>query len=129
MISKDIVRNLLTLSGISPFDAFTRNELLLVASHVRPRSFAPGETMMAGGAVADRLIVVTKGEAKLGSQRAPQLFDAASALFGLPVAGDYVAGEDGVEALCLAKPHLFTIARDCPDFVLGLAADAGGDAK
>ncbi len=24
--------------------------------------------------------------------------------------------------LCLAKPHLFTIARECPDFIVGLAA-------
>jgi hypothetical protein len=54
------------------------------------------------------------------------VFDAAGLLFGLAAARDYVAGPDGLEALVIAKPHVFTIARECPEFVVGLRDLAGG---
>lgn len=122
MICAQTARNCLALSQCAPFDRLTPEELLLIASHVHPRSHAPGEVILPGGPVADRLVVVVAGSARLADQPAPPVFDAQSALFSLPVSADYIAGHEGAETLSLAKPHLFTIARECPDFIVGLAA-------
>lgn len=128
MISADVLRNALALGVRTPFDRLTESELLLVARHVHRRQFRPGELMLTGGMNAEWLFVLLTGDARVEGSAAPGLFDASSALFGLPVRADHLAGENGAEALCLAKPHLFTIARECPDFIVGLAANAGAQA-
>lgn len=122
MITAQIAESYLALGRCAPFDRLTTAELLLVARHVHHRGHAPGEVILPGGAVAERLVVVTGGSARLAGEPAPAVFDAPSALFGLPVRCDYIAGPDGAQTLCLSKPHLFTIARECPDFIVGLAA-------
>src|SRR3546814_278352 len=86
---------------------------------------APGAVLLPGGLVAERLIVVVGGAALLEGLAVLPVFDARSTLFGLPVAADYRAGPDGAETLSMARPHLFTIARECPDFIVGLAAARG----
>lgn len=121
MISVDALHNALALGAREPFASLTETELLLVAQHIRRRQFRPGELMLAAGTSAEWVFIVTGGSVLMDGKPAPALFDASSALFGLPVRADHVAGEAGAEALCLAKPHLFTIARECPDFVVGLA--------
>ncbi|MCJ2177486.1 Crp/Fnr family transcriptional regulator [Novosphingobium album (ex Hu et al. 2023)] len=122
MITAQVVDRYLALGRCAPFDRLTTAELLLVSRHVHPRSHLPGEVILSGGAVAERLVVVTGGSALVAGEAAPSVFDAQSALFGLAVRSDYFAGPEGAETLCLAKPHLFTIARECPDFIVGLAA-------
>lgn len=126
-LGEDVVRNLLALRPIAPFDRLTEGELLLVAKHARLRRFEPDSVLLPAGSVADMLLVIVEGEAFNASGPAPAVFDAPSALFGLPVRSDYRAGIGGASALCLAKPHLFTIARECPDFVVGLAVAAAGE--
>lgn len=79
--------------------------------------------LLPAGQVAEMLFVVVEGEVLTDAGPAPAVFDAPSALFGVPARSDYRAGPAGVAALCLAKPHLFTIARECPDFVVGLATE------
>lgn len=116
----DIIERMRALAATAPFDTMTGPELMLVAGHIRLRSFAPGAEIIASGHVADRLYVVVGGSATVGDKPAPAHFDAASLLFSLPVAHGYLAGPDGLEALCLAKPHLFTIARLRPDFIAAL---------
>ena len=75
------------------------------------------------------MCVVLSGEAQSAGRALPPVLGAPSILFGLPVTQDIHAGEEGVEALCIAKPHLFTLARECPDFIVGLAAlEQGGAA-
>jgi len=83
--------------------------------------------LLPAGHVADMLFVVIEGGVSNAGGPAPAVFDAPSALFGLPVRSDYRAGAQGANALCLAKPHLFTIARECPDFIVGLAVATAGD--
>ncbi|MEJ2457084.1 MAG: cyclic nucleotide-binding domain-containing protein [Novosphingobium sp.] len=122
MITAEIARICLALGACAPFDRLPPAELLLVSRHVHRRCHPPGEVILPGGAVAERLVVIVQGSAMLGKALAPAVFDAQSALFSLPVRSDYVAGPEGVETYCLAKPHLFTIARECPDFIVGLAA-------
>lgn len=122
----DTVRQMFALAAVPPFDVLSNSELLLIVQHTRSRNFAAGETIFSAGQIADMLIVTVSGHAEMGGNFLPAVFDAPSILFSLPVKQDIVAGLDGLDALCLAKPHLFTIARECPDFVVGLARHAGG---
>jgi hypothetical protein len=120
MIGVEVVDRLLALRAIEPFQALEASELLLIARHARPRSYPPGRTILAAGAVADLLVVRTAGAALAGDKPAPPVFDAAGLLFGLAATVDHVAGPEGLDALVIAKPHVFTIARECPEFVVGL---------
>jgi CRP-like cAMP-binding protein len=120
-VGEDTVRILLALRGVAAFDMLSDTELMLVAGQVRLRHFTADTVLLAAGTVADMLFVVIEGQALTDAGPAPAVFDAPSALFGLPARSDYRAGPGGLTALCLAKPHLFTIARECPDFVVGLA--------
>lgn len=120
MIDVDIINRMTALAAVAPFDRLTERELLMVARHVRPRHFEAGAMLIEQGHVADMLYVAVDGSALAGAERAPALFDAPSLLFTLPAAHDYRAGPDGFDALCLARPYIFTIARECPDFIVGL---------
>ena len=126
MIGIEIVRHMLSLSTVKPFDVLTESELLLIAKHAHHRRYEPESMIFAAGQVADMLVVTVSGEARIDGDLAPAIFDPASALFGLPVLQPYLAGPDGLDALCLPKPHLFTIARECPDFIVGLASTGPG---
>lgn len=122
MIEADAIRTALALQAIEPFDRLAAGELLLVSRHMRHRRFEPGALLLAEGAAAEMLFVTLGGEALAGAVPADALFDASSVLFALPARCDYLAGSSGLDALCLAKSHLFTIARECPDFIVGLAS-------
>ena len=140
MITGKTVERMLILTRIAPFDILKESELVLVAQHLHQRSFKAGEMVFAAGQIADAMIVVVSGSAHSSSpigQRAqpaalgPAILGSAvlgdkSILFSDPIEEDIFAGPDGIEALCLAKPHLFTIARECPDFVVGLTRLAHG---
>jgi hypothetical protein len=119
-VGADTVRTMLTLRAIAPFDTLTESELLCIARHVRFRRFEPDAVLLPAGSAGDLLFIVIEGEVLRGDHAAPPIFDAASALFGLIVRDDYRAGPAGAGVLCLTKPHLFTIARECPDFIVGL---------
>jgi hypothetical protein len=110
------------LRAVRPFHLLDESELLLIARHARQRRFDPGAVLLAAGSVAEFLFVGCEGDALTPLGPAVPVFDAPSVLFGLPVRADHHAGPQGFTALCLAKPHLFTIARECPDFIVGLAA-------
>ncbi len=129
MTAADLIRHALALRAAAPFDLLTERELLVVAARARRREFAPHALLLAGGVTAEALFVTVAGSVEAGGRAAPPVFDPASLLFGLPVRCDHVAGPEGAVALCLAKPHLFTIARECPDFVVGLAGLSGGAAR
>lgn len=120
MMSPDILDRMAALEVVSPFDRLTARELAVVAQQVRPRAFAPGALLVEAGQVADLLHIVAAGWGMAGGARAPLLFDIPSLLFSLPVPCDYRAGPEGLETLTLVRPHLFTLARECPDFIVGL---------
>jgi hypothetical protein len=120
MIGAEVVQRLFALRAAGPFQRLEDGELLLIARHARSRSFGPGKVVIPRGAVADALFVTTAGGAVAGGAPTPVLFDAPGLLFGLAAQADHVAGPDGLEALIIAKPHVFTIARECPEFVVGL---------
>jgi len=120
MIGADVVQRLFALRTAGPFQRLEDVELLLIARHARPRAFAAGKVVIVAGAVPDALFIAVSGTAKVGGAAAPVVFDAPGLLFGLGARADYVAGPEGLETLVIAKPHVFTIARECPEFVVGL---------
>ncbi|WP_296600730.1 hypothetical protein [Phenylobacterium sp.] len=120
MIGVDVVQRLFALREAGPFRRLDDAELLLIARHARPRAYGPGKLVLPAGTVAEALFVTLAGHAETAGSAAPAVFDAPGLLFGLAVRTDHVAGPDGLEALVIAKPHVFTIARECPEFVVGL---------
>lgn len=99
--------------------------LEVIAARATPRSFAPGQLVLAAGDLAETLLVCLDGRlVAAGGEVAPPLFDAPGMLFGLAVDDDYRAGPEGLEAIAIAKPHLFTLAREFPDFIVALMDDA-----
>lgn len=125
MIDVNTIEVTFSLSQVKPFDALTESELLLIAQHARARSFDADALMLKAGDIPEALFIRRAGDVTTGDGPAPDVFDAPSVLFGLPAHQDYNAGPDGAEVLCLAKPHLFTIARECPDFIIGLTEAVG----
>jgi hypothetical protein len=120
MIDAETVRRLFALRAAAPFDRLQEAELLLIARHARSRDFAPGRVVAAAGTVAEMLFVTTTGAARMDGAAVAPVFDAPGLLFGLAAPADIVAGPQGLGALVIAKPHVFTIARECPEFVVGL---------
>lgn len=120
MIGVDVVRRLFALRETGPFRRLEDAELLLIAQHARPRAYPPGKLVLPEGAVAEALFITLAGCAETTAGVVPAVFDAPGLLFGLAVRTDHLAGPDGLEALVIAKPHVFTIARECPEFVVGL---------
>ena len=120
MIGPEVVQRLFALRDVGPFQRLEDTELLLIARHARPRSFEAGKVVLPAGVVAEALYVIVEGGAVVEGRAAPVVFDAPGLLFGLATAAEHVAGPEGLEALVIAKPHVFTIARECPEFVVGL---------
>ena len=120
MIGAEAVRALFALRDVEPFSRLDDLELLLIVNHARLRPYAAGRVVLAAGAVAEHLFVAVAGGALTQDAPALRVFDAPGLLFGLAARDDYVAGPAGLTALVIAKPHVFTIARECPEFVVGL---------
>ena len=120
MIGAQVVQRLFALRGVGPFQRLEDTELLLIARHARVRSVAAGKLVTPKGVAPDALFVIVAGGAVADGAPAPVVFDAPGLLFGLATAADHLAGPEGLEALVIAKPHVFTIARECPEFVVGL---------
>src|SRR5690606_30086395 len=109
------------------FSALTEDERVLIAGQAAWRRFGPGQTVVATGTVPDYLFVAVAGHVLIGAEAAATIFDAPAVLVGRPVRQDHRAGEGGFTALAVARPHVFTIARECPDFVVGLLKAAPGE--
>ncbi|MHA7819561.1 MAG: cyclic nucleotide-binding domain-containing protein [Erythrobacter sp.] len=122
MIDLNAVEKMLALAAIAPFDLLKESELLLIARQTHRRTFSAGEMIFPSGQVPDVMIVATSGAAVLGEETLAPILGPSHILFGLSLEREVVAGSQGLEGLCLAKPHLFTLARECPDFIVGLAA-------
>jgi hypothetical protein len=109
------------LRRLAGFERLGDPALELVIARSTLRRFAPGQMVLAEGVVAEMLLARIDGE-MLGASGAPTLavFDAPGLLFGLAAREDVRAGPDGLAALAIAKPHVFTIVREFPEFVVSL---------
>jgi len=109
------------LRRLPGFDMLDEQVLETIAARSPVRRYAPGQIVLAGGTVAETLLGAIEG-AMIGpdGQPAPPVFDAPGLLFGLAAPGDVIAGPEGLSAIAVAKPHVFTIAREFPEFVVSL---------
>lgn len=111
------------------FDALDAETIATIVARSGVRQFAPGQIVLRQGEVAETLLARIEGELVGASGRAaPPLFDAPGLLFGLAVREEYRAGPAGLTALAIAKPHVFTIAREFPEFIVSLI-DNGATAR
>ena len=112
------------LRAVLPFANLAQDELEIIAQHGKARTYKAGVIILPKAAIAEMLVVQIGGSAVIEQagieHPAPPVFDAAGLLFGLASTGDYTAGLDGLDALLFAKPHVYTMARECPAFIVGL---------
>lgn len=113
------------LRALPGFAVLDDEALDVIIARSSVRSYAPGEPVFARGDVAETLLAIIGGAlVGAGGRTAPPVFDAPGILFGLAMTEDHRAGPDGLEALLIAKPHVFTIAREFPEFIVALMDDA-----
>jgi signal-transduction protein with cAMP-binding, CBS, and nucleotidyltransferase domain len=116
-----LIEKLFALRRVQPFDRLPADELALLAEVARPRAYAPGEVIHPGEVPLGRLLVLADGRAvdAAGAAAGP-IAGVGSLLNNVPagrLAADPVAG---ARMLDISKRHFFTLARECPEFVLGL---------
>lgn len=109
------------LRRLPGFERLGDPALELIVARSALRRIAPGQTVLAEATVADVLLARIEG-GMVGAGGAPILpvFDAPGLLFGLAAREEVRAGPDGLAALAIAKPHVFTIVREFPEFVVSL---------
>lgn len=109
------------LRQLPGFDALGQETLATIVARSPLRSFEAGQIVLSGGFVAESLLGCIEGEL-VGPDGAalPSVYDAPGLLFGLAVPGDCSAGAAGAKLIAVAKPHVFTIAREFPEFVVSL---------
>lgn len=109
------------LRRLPGFERLDERALEKILARSPVRRYAPGQIVLAGGTVAETLLGTVEGSlVGPDGQAAAPVFDAPGLLFGLAAPGDFVAGPEGLTAIAIAKPHVFTIAREFPDFVVSL---------
>ena len=109
------------LRRLPGFERLSDAALELIIARSAVRRFAPGQLILGGGAVAEMLFGSIEGGAiDAAGVAAPPVFDAPGLLFGLAAHDDVRAGPGGLAALAVAKPHVFTIVREFPEFVVSL---------
>jgi signal-transduction protein with cAMP-binding, CBS, and nucleotidyltransferase domain len=116
-----LIEKLFALRQVQPFDRLPPDELALLAEVARPRSFAPGEIIHPGEVPLPRLLVVAGGRAldEQGAAAGP-ILGVGSLVRDRPAPRLLSDPGQGVRLLDISKRHFFTLARECPEFVLGL---------
>jgi hypothetical protein len=110
-----------TLRHLPGFERLSDPVLELIVQRSAQRRFAPGQLVLGEGAVAEVLFGCIEGAViDTGGGRGAAVFDAPGLLFGLAARGNYCAGPDGAAVIAVAKPHVFTIVREFPEFVVSL---------
>jgi len=116
-----LLEKLFALRSVQPFDRLAADELALLAEVARPRSYAPGAVIHPGEIPLTQLLVVTDGQAvdSQGTAAGP-IAGVASLLHNAPAEPLFADRVAGARLLAIGRHHFFTLARECPEFVLGL---------
>jgi hypothetical protein len=104
--------------GLPGFDRLSDPALELIIARSSLRQFLPGQIILPGGFVPDRLYCCVEGAAE--GIDGMTVFDVPGLLFGLATSEDVLAGPAGLSAVVIAKPHLFTIVREFPEFIVSI---------
>lgn len=116
-----LLEKFFALRAVQPFDRLPPDELTLLADVARPRSYVSGAILSGQAGAADRLAVVVEGRAvdEQGRPLGPIL--GVRSLLGLAGAPRASAdGPAGARVLEITKRHFFTLAHECPEFIVGL---------
>ncbi|ABQ67853.1 putative transcriptional regulator, Crp/Fnr family [Rhizorhabdus wittichii RW1] len=109
------------LRALPGFEALDDEVLARIVARAPLRTVAPGQVVLAAGGVAETLFACIEGGlAGSDGSALPPVYDAPGLLFGLAAPRDGLAGPAGATLLAVAKPHVFTIAREFPEFVVSL---------
>ena len=116
-----LIEKLFALRLVQPFDRLPADELALLAEVARPRAYAAGEVIHPGEVPLTRLLVIAGGRAvdAAGTAAGP-IAGVAALLRNLPSPRLLADPAAGARTLDISKRHFFTLARECPEFVLGL---------
>ena len=113
-----MIERLRTLPG---FEALDVEVLERIVARAPLRTVAPGQLVLAAGSVAEALCACIEGGlAEADGSALPPVYDAPGLLFGLAAPRDCLGAPAGATLLAIAKPHVFTIAREYPEFVVSL---------
>jgi signal-transduction protein with cAMP-binding, CBS, and nucleotidyltransferase domain len=116
-----LIEKLFALRQVQPFDRLPPEELALLAEVARPRHYLPGEAVHPGDAPLTRLLVVAGGRVVDDAGAAVGPIVGLASLVNNRTAPRLLADPAaGVRLLDISKRHFFTLARECPEFVLGL---------
>lgn len=116
-----VIERVFALRGVQPFDRLPPDELALLAEVAKEKDYPPGAVIHYGDTPLVRLLVLAGGR-MLDAQGAAAgpIVGAASLLrnvHGPALTADPAGGARLIE---INKRHFFTLARECPEFVLGL---------
>jgi hypothetical protein len=110
-----------TLRRLPGFERLSEPALELIVQRSALRRFAPEQLVLGKGVVAEMLFGCVEGAViDPRDVHGATVFDAPGLLFGLAARGDYRAGPEGAAVIAVAKPHVFTIVREFPEFVVSL---------
>ena len=119
--SPTLVWRMFALRRIQPFDRIAPDELTLIAEMARPRAYPGGAPLHSGALPLGRLIVVVGGAVVDAAGRpAGPILGADSLVRRRPVPQLLASPGEGACTLEIGRRHFFTLARECPEFVLGL---------
>ena len=109
------------LRSLPGFEALDDEVLERIVARAPLRTAAPGQLLLAADTVAEALFACIEGGlVEADGTALPPIYDAPGLLFGLAAPRDCLAGPAGATLLAVAKPHVFTIAREYPEFVVSL---------
>ena len=116
-----LIGKVFALREVRPFDRLSDGELTLLAETARPLAYAPAAQVHVGGVPLNRLLVVVGGKVRDGSGRpAGPILGVSSLLNRAPSQPLAADPSEGARLLEISGRHFFTLAKECPGFVLGL---------
>lgn len=111
---------LLALHAVYPFSLLRSEELLTIATAMRPHRFDPGAILCEEGGVISRLYVRVEGDA-VDARGTPMqaVLGTTILLTGKPAPFTIKAGPAGYAALSLPRGKFFTVVNECPALLAG----------
>lgn len=118
-----LTQRIFALKKTPGFDQLPDDELLVVASSMTERRYAPGEVVAAAGASMWQLLVVVGGRLTGAGSGAevPPIVGADLLILNRPVPHTLTADSgDGAVCLRMSKGHFFTVVNECPALLVAM---------
>lgn len=115
-----VAEKVLALHAVTPFDALSPEELLIVAAAAEPAEFAPGRVLCHAGGTLNRLYVRVDGDVvdDAGTVMQP-VIGTTLLMTGITAPFRMLAGPQGYRALAISRGKFFTLVNQCPALLIG----------